>query len=162
SNDQLICVDFDPTSRETSLHDCPHRFESEFGDRFAVSGTVVGIPNRDEVYLWDFAKGRTIQTLHARPSPNPSNAVALSPDGRYVASTADSVWLWEVASGKRLHEFKPPATVLTRWGGYFPNACTFSPDSKSLAVANRGGAVLLFDVPGGTLRLLKEHTDQSS
>jgi WD40 repeat protein len=84
----------------------------------------------------------------------PSMSVAFSPDGKLLASayTNDSVWLWDVESGRRLKQFKD--VKVTGW----VHTLAFSADGKRLAVGAGGNGVgpepiVLLDVASGeTLR----------
>ncbi|HEV3443551.1 MAG TPA: WD40 repeat domain-containing protein, partial [Gemmataceae bacterium] len=82
---------------------------------------------------------RLLATLEgSRPTPFASN-IALSPDGKYLASNTDGmVKLWDV---ERRH-------VLTKLRGPVVQGLAFSPDSRILATASTG--VQLWDVAKGT------------
>jgi WD40 repeat protein len=71
-----------------------------------------------------------------------------SPDGKVIASlggysSARPLCLWDAASGRELHELAAKAPVL---------AAAFSPDGKTLAAAEIGRGIVLWDVGSGTER----------
>src|SRR5262249_55198632 len=98
------------------------------------------------VRLWDVAKDREAGRLEWGTAPK-DNAyhechVVFSPDGRYLACAGywqekvnvsdGTIHVWEVATGKRVREFRNLAATV--WSG------AFTPDSKTV-VAGMGGEV---------------------
>jgi WD40 repeat protein len=75
-------------------------------------------------------------------------ALAFSPDGKTLASAGDSVRLWETATGKLLHRWKPTKSVLFRWAA----ALAFTADGRTLACAGSGGVVFVDPSTGKMLR----------
>jgi WD40 repeat protein len=93
-----------------------------------------------EIRLWDVARGRLL--LHRPGHGTPARALAVSPDGKLVASDAeDALYLWKAATGELLRE----------WGGpdHSSHACLFSPDGKWLISADHEGALEAWDVATG-------------
>lgn len=72
------------------------------------------------------------------------NSLAISPDGRLLASAGDDwvVQVWELASGRVLH------TLSAHTAAVFGLA--FSPDGKLLASGSRDGTIALWDVQRGS------------
>ena len=91
--------------------------------------------------LWDPATGQPTATLHGHT--NSVTAVALSPDGRQLASASrdGTVRLWDPATGQ------PTATLHGHTKG--ASRVAFSPDGRQLASASRDGTVRLRDLATG-------------
>jgi len=75
------------------------------------------------------------------------HAVAVSPNGRYIASSGsqdETVKIWDVASGQEVRNF-------TGFGGFGQGAdvLTFSEDSTQVVTHEMTGAVKVFDVASG-------------
>jgi WD40 repeat protein len=69
---------------------------------------------------------------------------AISPDTRLIASAADDLTFWDVASGKILDTMQQPSWV---------TAMAFGPSAKLLATGHDDGVVRVWDVAGRNLRL---------
>ncbi|MEU0068290.1 protein kinase [Streptomyces sp. NPDC006332] len=119
--------------------------------RLAVAG---GSANRNPggeggtVRVWDLATGRCLRTLQGHER---TDAVALSPDGRLVASGGPdgSVLVWEVATGRQLHRLAAHTANV--------ESVALSPDGRLLVSASPDGAVLVWETGTGHLaRTLQE------
>jgi WD40 repeat protein/tRNA A-37 threonylcarbamoyl transferase component Bud32 len=100
-------------------------------------------PNRPgDLVIWDVGTGEKVLSLVGHSGA--IGAVAFSPDGRLVASTASDkmVRLWDVATGRE---------VLRLISGYDRNvnAVEFSPDGRLLASSSTNAVVRLWDVATG-------------
>lgn len=110
-----------------------------------------------DIIVWETVTGRPLRRLTpvcmpADPDYSHYTPLAFSPDGRLLAAGGttdfntpnhkDWVELWEVASGKKLRQipFARPDQVYS---------LAFSPDGKTLAVADHGKHVQLIDVATG-------------
>jgi WD40 repeat protein len=95
------------------------------------------------IRLFDLVNGKE---MHADGLGHraPVGVVAVSPDGRLIASGANdaTLILWERATGKLLHSLKGHQAHLT--------GLAFTPDSKSLVAADNNGLILLWDVARAT------------
>jgi WD40 repeat protein/tRNA A-37 threonylcarbamoyl transferase component Bud32 len=83
----------------------------------------------------------------------PLNAVAISPDGRTLASAGEdrAVKLWDLATGRVLH------TLGAHTDAVF--GLSFSPDGNRLASGSRDGTIVLWDADSGAeLRRLMGHS----
>jgi WD40 repeat protein/tRNA A-37 threonylcarbamoyl transferase component Bud32 len=84
----------------------------------------------------------------------PLNAVAVSPDGRTLASAGEDrvVKLWDLASRRVVHSLTAHTATVC--------GLAFSPDGRVLASGSRDGTIVLWDVSGGTeLRALHGDAD---
>lgn len=119
--------------------------------RLLVSGARGGTPESDEVVVWDTSRGVRLATLgagSARKAGTEVEAVALSPDGRWVA--VGGVWggvdLWD-RDGRRHQQLKPADPAVAKRGETVPwipegdprpiavGHVAFSPDGRQLAAA---------------------------
>ena len=100
--------------------------------------------------LWNTATGKELGRFRA--NRNGVRAVVLSADGRTLATGGfyDAVRLWEVGSGKLLHELAGeevrPGVIPRQLA---PLSLAFAPDGKSLAVGYDDQWVRRFDVTTG-------------
>ncbi len=105
----------------------------------------------------DVATGQTLREIETQSI---TRCLALSPDGKTVASSRDDgrVELWDAKSGKRLDHFAGNAVAMS----IPPHAKTaWSPDSRNLALAesssDSGRPILqIYNVESGQLRALGE------
>jgi WD40 repeat protein len=106
---------------------------------------IAGWPEpRAYIRLWDMDSGKELRPieLNRPPSVDPMAALAFSPDGKTVATSATGpfIELWEVATRSEIGRFQPPDNG---------RAClAFSPDSRLLAAGSTDSTVLLWDVTG--------------
>jgi WD40 repeat protein len=106
------------------------------------------------VRVFDVATGQTSATLREHDHGR-IMSVALSPDGKMLASggTRNSIWLWDVARGRRVATFQGHKGAV--------NAVAFSPDGKVLASCSDDRTAVLWNVATGKeTALLQEHTAQ--
>jgi formylglycine-generating enzyme required for sulfatase activity len=104
---------------------------------FLPDGRGLCIFNQDgSARLWD------LTTRDQRPLPldlKGSPATSLSSDGRKLAGCGGStVGLWDMSSGKKLHEWQFPGPV---------NGVAFAADGRHLATANSNGTIYLLRIP---------------
>jgi WD40 repeat protein len=85
--------------------------------------------------------------------PKEVTGIALSPDGKKLATGTDTIRIWDVKSGKKLSTLDGHAGNVT--------ALAFSPDGKTLASGSIDTTVRLWDVESGAERVkLQGHTDK--
>jgi len=102
------------------------------------------------VHVWDADGGELIRVL-VRPGRTVSmNCVAWSPDGRFMAigGESDSVEIWEITSGVRVHACPSAPNV---------GSLAWSPNGRILALAHRKGVCLLDPASGKVVRRLARH-----
>ncbi len=140
-------------------------FESPKG-RWRFSSAVFSPDDRTLAVVGDDPCVRLIEVPSGKEvrrfpcAGDPQRSVAFSPDGQLLVSgsgytgdgsRAESIRLWEVATGKLLHQLKPPRTAKERGGGI--RALAFSPDGRLLASGDMDSdAVHLWDMATGKMR----------
>ncbi len=110
----------------------------------AVSGGYDG-----RLMWWDIDARKPIRTVEAHTKW--VRKVVVSPDGKTVASVADDMVcrLWDAVSGKPLRELRGHAE---RTPNHFPSmlfVCTFSPDGRYLATADKVGHIVVWETATG-------------
>jgi WD40 repeat protein len=104
-------------------------FPSPYSVAFSPDGKSLAVGG-EAIKVWDVATGKERVALRGQRAVL---CVAFSPDGRFLASGSldDTLFLWEVASGRRRFLEDPP------WLGEtsvdYPRRVIFSPDGKLLA-----------------------------
>ncbi len=147
----IIHWDVDTGNRSLILNN----FSDHSIDRLAISKDgktfVSGDPKNGEIRLWDAYTGRQLTHFKAitpfsgisQLDPKPMKgvyALALSPDGKTVASTHDdsTVRLWDIASSTEIVTFKEHKERV--------NTIAFSIDSKILVSGSNDNTIILWDV----------------
>lgn len=122
---------------------------------FSPDGRVVTTSNRDgEVRLWSVPGGQLLRTLR-ESGEQPWTGVAISPDGRRIASSGDGVTLWNARTGGVLRRLTGRGQAGRPW----IEAVAFSPDGAILATGggwyaaeSRPGGAAIWDARTGALR----------
>ncbi len=107
---------------------------------FTPDGQTIVSGDETAVKSWNVSNGELINTILA-PSAEGIKAIAISPDGRTVATTSldASVRLWNLASGKLVRTLVPAANN-QNLDRIYPSSVRFSPDGKTIAIGHGGGA----------------------
>jgi WD40 repeat protein len=112
---------------------------------FSPARQIMASSGNDDVRLYEMASGKELHHWDGAGWP----LVALSPDGRLIAARTTktsggqphSVSLWDVTTGKRVHEFED-----------IPDGCTrihFSPDGKMIAAEGQKGTIHIWQTGSG-------------
>jgi WD40 repeat protein len=113
---------------------------------FALDGTVLvtGGGFGTGVRLTHVASGTNLWNIPDRRSAFPVGALAVSPDGKLLAtgSTNESVLVWDIAARRVVAG--SPRTQKVR----FLHDVVFAPDGQVLAFADEQGAIFLWDLSG--------------
>ncbi len=112
---------------------------------FSGDGLALAAARSDRVTLWTMGDGsRAVALQH----PAPVTALAISPDGRWLASAGATreagpggVRLWEVRSGRKVGPTLPHPAPVTRM--------VFDRTSRRLATTGEDAVVRVWSVPGG-------------
>jgi WD40 repeat protein len=96
---------------------------------------MVGVDSDGVVHFIDLEQRKNIGNY--RVHEDNGRAVAFSPYGRLVATGAENIALWDVATRTKLLRFEYSASV---W------SLTFSPDGRWLISTHEDGAILVWDV----------------
>jgi WD40 repeat protein len=118
-----------------------HLKDQNFPPRFAFApdGKTVAVisavsHSQGNVHIWDVGSGKKIRTLASDAihgglvfSPDSTTLISLSVDQERARG---HIFLWEVATGKKRHDFQLPGAK-TPFGFY---QCALSPDGTKLAV----------------------------
>ncbi len=126
-----------------------------------------GLWKKKTVEIIDTKLMATHQSLLPKPSKHHFTSFAFHDGRELLAATGNSVYLWDLRSGKRLHgALQPPRELIDKWlrlsrGGYAPSACAFSASGDLLAVGTRAGCLLVFDVASGDMSHVLESSQTS-
>ena len=88
-----------------------------------------------KVKLWSLPEGQDVSTLDGHKDW--VNVVAVSPDGKTLASGADDVRIWSLPEGKHLATLKTPGSPI--------RVLAFAPDGKAL-ISTYAGKLLFWDI----------------
>ena len=124
---------------------------------FSLDGKALAIAGGNSASVWDVNTGSRLHAVAHAASPNDArapgrwvDAVALSPDGKYLASAGrdGTARVWSLASGQEVIRLTHAAPV---------NAVTFRSDGTMLGTASYDGTARLWDVPSGREQLRAVH-----
>ncbi len=145
----------DFTVREIDLNDSkpePREYgsHSSYVTGLALAGTTLISGAYDGRLIWWNTESRSeLRRIEAHAKW--IRGVETSPDGTLVASVADDMVcrLWEVASGRLIHELKGHEEQTPHHYPSMLYACAFTPDGRHLATADKVGHINIWDVASG-------------
>ena len=116
------------------------------GKTFATAGS------EGTASIWDIATGAELHRFEGRSAA--VQAVAVSPDGRFLASAGRGLkdtYVWDLQAGER----QAPLTT----HNFAVTSLAFTPDSKSLIAGSEDNTAMRWELPGGRYAaLFKGHT----
>ncbi|OPB38161.1 hypothetical protein A0O28_0012650 [Trichoderma guizhouense] len=126
-----------------------------WGIAFSPQGYLASGSHDMTIRLWNL-EGSVSNDTHALLEPvskKPINFMAMSLDGKYLASTSgESIHLWDGITGMPME----PHTLLQS----FVQSISFSPDGKRLVSSSKDGIVRVWDVASGIIcRVFQGHSD---
>jgi len=109
---------------------------------FSLDGKTLAASGLSAIRLWDVGTG---QPLHPDGPPGEVAEIAVSPDGKVIASigAADAMRLWDAATGKPLHAF---GRLRHDW---WVQGCEFSPDGRWAIGQDKDNALHFWEVGTG-------------
>jgi WD40 repeat protein len=141
-----------------------HRFAGHRNEGLLPLASAAFVPWTDQLVtiaatdphalVWDIANGR--QLMRLGPHKGPIDNVAVSPDGRWIAtaSTQESaVYVWDARSGKRAHVLAGSRTTDLLY-----SVLAFAAGGRQLVTRTTADTIVLWDVESGTeLRRFRGH-----
>jgi WD40 repeat protein len=90
--------------------------------------------------MWDVKTGETVRTFGQEHRPGSGAALVFSPDGKLLATSDGTVYVYEVATGRDFGE-----GFELRRGDKAADRLIFSPDGKALVLACHDGNIRIWD-----------------
>ena len=108
---------------------------------FSPTGELLASGGRDGIILWDVRSGMKIDSLGV-----PVLAVAIAPDGRYLAGAGVGVRLWDIRNPREITRMKSFPRNESASERDWVWTVDFSPDGKWLAYGDESGNLKVWDI----------------
>jgi WD40 repeat protein len=132
------------------VHGQVHCLDLSPDGRFALGSHVnLTLPMQTALLLWDLETGKLIQTFARELSEEQFQCVHFSADGRTILAGTSRWRVWDVATGKLLHDWPGPDGLKTVVA--HPYRAVFSRDGKR--ALTYGAKLQLWDLTTGALLL---------
>lgn len=107
------------------------------GTEFSPDGSQLIFPNsnRPQLFIADIASGDVVRTIDTHAAG--ARDIALSPDGRWIASSGDIAEVWDTATGERVFTVPVHSQV---------DDVAWSPDGGRLATGSVDGRARVYDI----------------
>src|SRR5262249_12013853 len=141
-------LELDPTAAKPEPKEL-YSHESYVTGLALIGKTLVSGSYDGRLIWWDTEKGTQVRSVDAHTTWIPR--LARPPDGKVLASVADDMVcrLWDVESGKLLHELRGHAEKTPNHFTSMLYAVAFSPDGKHVATGDKVGIVKVWEVATG-------------
>lgn len=138
---------FEPTiydvSSGKSIRSLKVGFDSVKTASFSPDGRMVVTLADTTLGIWDVSSG---QLIHSLEMEDYMTQAQFSPDSKMVAVFGDIAMVWDVATGKKIHDFIDPNDPY-----YYISSGQFSPDGRMIVTASELKISKLWDVLTGKL-----------
>jgi RNA polymerase sigma factor (sigma-70 family) len=121
--------------------------------RFSADGKWLGVcaPPCSHVFVWDWAAKKEVRRFVEGRVGSSSHSLAFSSDGKMLATPFDGVTVWDMATGKALHNFECRSP-----GPGYAYSLEFSPDGHLLATGTIGTIYLCEPITGQVVRVFEK------
>jgi len=116
---------------------------------FSTDGRWLVTSGRRKTQIWDTTTGQ--QRLSVKHKSSRDHALALTPDGRWLAtgSPGNAVRIWDTADGHELMKISHPQQMNSFNVPYGVDGLAFSPDGRWLATASTDKTARIWDTATG-------------